>query len=115
MSYCRRWHCRENSLPPALLGEMSLLMPVAAKMHGKSEHAMHEDRVVTHAGPIQSLGVDIMRVGTHYDVREHPVHCQHHVRMLIEGVQVVLVVVHGPVQLGQAAELHLDDGVEAAE
>ena len=30
-------------------------------------------------------------------------------------VQVVLVVVYGPVQLGQAPKLHLDDGVEAAE
>ena len=77
---------------------MSLPTPVVAKMHGKSEHATHEDRAVTHAGPIQSPGVNIMRVGTQYDVLEHPVHCQRHVRMSIEGVQVVLVVVHSPVQ-----------------
>ena len=56
-----------------------------------------------------------MRVGSHYDVPEHPVYCQRHVRMSIEGVQVVLVVVHGPVQPVQAPEQHLDDGVEAAE
>ena len=94
---------------------MMLPMPVVAKMHGKSEHAMHEDCAVTHTGPIHSLGVDIMRVGAHYDVPEHPVYCQHHVRMSIEGVQVVLVVVHGPVQPGQAPKLHLNDGTEAAE
>ena len=94
---------------------MILPTPVAAKMHGKSEDATHEDSAVTHTGPIQSPGVDIMRVGAHYDVPECPVHCQHHVRMSIEGVQVVLVVVHGPVQPGQAPELHLDNGVEAAE
>ena len=94
---------------------MSLPTPVVAKMHGKSEHAMHEDCVVSHAGPIHSPGVDIMQVGAHYDVLECPVHCKHHVRMSIEGVQVVLVVVYGPVQLGQAPELHLDDGMEAAE
>ena len=35
--------------------------------------------------------------------------------MSIEGVQVVLVVVHDPVQPGEAPKLHLDDGVEAAE
>ena len=42
-------------------------------------------------------------------------HCKCHVRMSIEGVQVVPVVVYGPVQLGQAPELHLDNCVEAAE
>ena len=94
---------------------MSLPMPVVAKIHGKPEHATHEDHAVTHAGPIQSPGINIMRVGAHYDVRKCPVYCKHQARMSIEGIQVVLVVVYHPVQLGQALELHLDDGMEAAE
>ena len=94
---------------------MSLSTPVAAKMHGKSEHTMHEDCVVPHAGPIHSPGVNVVGVGTHYDVPEHLVRCKCHVMMLIEGVQVVLVVVYDPVQPGQAPELHLDNCVEAAE
>ena len=94
---------------------MSLLTPVVAKMHCKSEHAKHEDHAVTHAGPIHIPGVNIVRVGTHYDVAKHPVGCKHHVRVSVEGVQVVLVVVYSPVQACQAPELHLDDGMEAAE
>ena len=93
---------------------MSLPTPVVAKMHGKSEYTTHEDRVVSHAGPIHSPGVNIMRVGAHYDVPECPVCCKHHVKMSIEGVQIVLIVVYGPVQPGQAPKLHLNDWVEAA-
>ena len=56
-----------------------------------------------------------MQVGTHYDVPECPVYCEHHVWMMVQGVQVVPVVVYSPVQLRQAPKLHLDDGMEAAE
>ena len=77
---------------------MSLLMPVAAKMHGEPEHAFHEDCAVTYAGPIHWPGVNVMKVGTHDDIPEHPVQCQHHARMSVEGIQVVLVVIDGSVQ-----------------
>ena len=38
-----QWRCRGNPLPPVLLGVVSFLMPVAAKMHGELQHASHED------------------------------------------------------------------------
>ena len=76
---------------------MSLSAPIAAKLHGECEHASHEDCAVTRTGPIHCPGVNIMRVGAHNDILEHPVQCQHHARMLVEGIQVVLVVVDGPV------------------
>ena len=77
---------------------MSLLTPIAAKMHGELEHASHEDCVVTITGPIHCPGVNVMRVGAHDDVPECPVQCQRHARMSVEGIQVVLVVIDGPVQ-----------------
>ena len=61
-------------------------MPVVAKMHGKLEHASHEDCTVTHAGTIHRPDVNIMRVGTHNNIPERPVHCQCHIQMSIEGI-----------------------------
>ena len=72
---------------PFLLRSLALChSPVAAKMHGKLEHASHEDCVVTHAGPIHRPGVNIMRVGAYDNIPECPVHCQCHIRMSIEGI-----------------------------
>ena len=92
--------CRRDLPSSVLLGDVSFLVPVVAEMHGEPEHAPHEDCVVTHAGPIHHPGVDIMRVGTHYNITEHPVCCQHHIRVTIEGIQVVLVVGYGSIQSG---------------
>ena len=92
--------CRRGPPSSALLGDVSFPVPVAAEMHGEPEHAPHEDCAVTHAGPIHCPGVDIMRVGAHDNITECPVHCQHHIRVMIEGIQVVLVVGYGSVQSG---------------
>ena len=89
-----------NPLHPVPLGIVSFSTPVAAKMHGKPEHASHENCAVTHTGPIHRPGVNIMQLGTHDNIPEHPVHCQCHIRVSIEGIQVVLVVVDSPVQSG---------------
>ena len=94
------WCCRMSPLSLALLGDVSIPVPVVAKMHGEPEHAPHEDCVVTHAGPIHCPGVDIMQVGTHDNITERPVRCQHHIRVMVEGIQVILVVGHGSVQSG---------------
>ena len=58
--------------------------------------------MVSHTGPIHGPGVNVVRVGAHYDVPEHPVCCECHVWMMVQGVQVVPVVVYGPVQPSQA-------------
>ena len=77
-----------------LLDKVMLVVPVMTKVHSKPKHAMHEGCVVSHAGPIHGLGVNIIQVGAHYDVPERPVHCERHVWMTVQGVQVV------PVQVG---------------
>ena len=46
---------------------------VAAVVHGKLQHAPHEDCTVPHAGPIHGPGVDVMGVGTHNNITEHPI------------------------------------------
>ena len=92
--------CRRGPPSSALLGNVSFPVPVAAEMHGKPEHAPHEDCAVTHTGPIHRPGVNIMRVGAHDNITEHPVHCQHHIRVTIQGIQVILVVGYGSVQSG---------------
>ena len=92
--------CRMSPLSSALLGDVSFLVLVVAEMHGEPEHAPHEDCAVTHAGPIHCPGVNIMGVGTRDNIMECPVHCQHHIRVTIEGIQVILVVGYGSVQSG---------------
>ena len=92
--------CSMGPLSSMLLGDVSFSVLVAAEMHGELEHAPHEDCTVTHAGPIHHPGVDIMRVGAHDNVTQHPVRCQHHVWVTIEGIQVILIVGYGSVQSG---------------
>ena len=90
--------CRMSPLSSALLGDVTFPAPVAAEIHGKPEHAPHEDCVVTHAGPIHHPGINIMRVGAQDNIIEHRVYCQHHIWVTVEGIQVIHVVGHGSVQ-----------------
>ena len=96
------------------LEKVAFPAPVLTHVHSKPEHAMHEDCAVSHAGTIKCPGVDVMQIGAHYDVPECPVCRERHIRVTIEGIQIVLVVIYCHVQSSQAAELHLDYGVEAA-
>ena len=44
------------------------MVPISAVMHGKLEHASHEDCAGAHASPIHGPGVNIMGVGTHVKI-----------------------------------------------
>ena len=79
-----------------------------------NKHAMHEDHAVSHADPIECPGVDVMRVGAHNNVPECPVCHECYIWVAVEGIQVVLIVIYCRVEWSQAAELHLDNGMEAA-
>ena len=46
------------------------MAPISAVMHGKLEHASHEDCAVAHANIIHGPGVNIMGVGTHNNIAE---------------------------------------------
>ena len=52
------------------LHEVSLTAPILTIMHGKLEHASHEDCAVAHASPIHGPGVNIMGVGAHDNIAE---------------------------------------------
>ena len=54
------WCRRGKLLPPAVFDEVSLTAPISTIMHGKLEHASHEDCTVAHASPIHGPGVNIM-------------------------------------------------------
>ena len=61
---------RGKPLPPAVFCEVSLTAPISTVMHGKLEHASHEDCAVVHASPIHGPGINIMGVGTHNNIAE---------------------------------------------
>ena len=65
-----RGHQRRQGkpLPLVVFGEVSLAAPISAVMHGKLEHAPHEDCAVAHTSPIHGPGVNIMGVGTHNNI-----------------------------------------------
>ena len=63
-------HRRGKPLPLAVFGEVSLTAPISAVMHGKLEHASHEDCAVAHTSPIHGPGVNIMGVGTRDNIAE---------------------------------------------
>ena len=65
---------RGKPLPFAVFGEVSLTAPISTVMHGKLEHASHEDCAVAHASPIHGPGVNIMGVGTHNNIAERLVY-----------------------------------------
>ena len=79
-------HPRGKSLPPAVFGEVSLAAPLLAVMHGKLEHAPHEDCAVAHASPIHGSGVNIMGVGTHDNIAEHFVYGKCQIRVSVQRV-----------------------------
>ena len=61
---------RGKLFPSAVVGEVSLTAPISTIMHGKLEHASHEDCAVAHASPIHGPGVNIMGVGAHNNIAE---------------------------------------------
>ena len=63
---------------------MSLTAPIPAIMHGKLEHASHEDCAVAHASPIHGPGVNIMQVGTHDNIAECLVYGKCQIRVSVE-------------------------------
>ena len=85
-------------------------MSVAAVVHGKLQHASHEDCVVPHAGTIHRPQVDVMGIGTHNDIMEHLIEGESQIQVTIQQVRAVFVVVHGSIQPGSAPKLDLDDG-----
>ena len=77
---------------------MSLVAPISAIMHGKLEHASHEDCAVAHASPIHGPGVNIMGVGAHNNIAERLVYGKCQIRVSVQRVQVVFVIVGSAVQ-----------------
>ena len=74
---------------------------------------MHEDCMVTHAGPIHSPGVDIVCICTDDDISQCTVDGKGHVRMAIQKIHVVFVVIDGRIQPGESPELYFHDGMKA--
>ena len=72
---------------------------ISAVMHGKLEHAPHEDCAVALASPIPGPGVNIMGVGTHNNIAECLVYGKCQIRVSVQRVQVVFVIVGSSVQL----------------
>ena len=62
------------------------MVPILAIMHGKLEHACHEDCTVAHASPIHGPGVNIMRVGAHDNIAERLVYGECQVRVSVQRV-----------------------------
>ena len=55
-------------------------------MHGKLEHASHEDCAVAHASPIHGPGVNIMGLGTHNNIAERLVYGKCQIRVSVQQV-----------------------------
>ena len=55
-------------------------------MHGKLEHASHEDCAVAQASPIHGPGVGKMQVGTHNNIVERLVYGECQIRVTVERV-----------------------------
>ena len=75
-----------EALSSALGDEVALLASVVAIVHGKLQHAFHEDCAVPHTGPIHIPGVNVVCVGAHDDVPVRPIHCECQIRMAVQGI-----------------------------
>ena len=91
---------RGKPLPLAVFGEVLLAVPILAVIHGKLEHASHEDCAVANASPIHGPGVNIMGVGTHNNIAERLVYGKCQIQVSVQRVQVVFVIVGSAVQPG---------------
>ena len=56
--------------------------------------------MVPHAGPIHGPGVDVIGVGAHDNIAEHPIDGESQIRVSVRRIQVVFIVAHGLVQPG---------------
>ena len=70
-------------LPLVVFGKVLLTVPISAIMHGKLEHASHEDCAVAHARPIHGPGVNIMGVGAHDNIAKHLVYGKCQIRVSV--------------------------------
>ena len=68
------------------LGKVAFSVSVPAKVHAEHKHTSHEDCAVPHAGPIHGPGIDVVCAGAHDNIPEHPIHCQHQIRMVVQGI-----------------------------
>ena len=75
---------RGKPFPLAVFGEVSLAAPISALMHGKLEHASHEDCAVAHASCIHGPGVNIMGVGAHNNIAECLVYGECQIRVSVQ-------------------------------
>ena len=69
-----------------LLGEVALPALVPTKVHGEHKHAVHEDCVVPHTGPIHGPGVNVVCIGAHDNVPEHSIDCEYQIQMTVQGI-----------------------------
>ena len=69
-----------------VFGEVLLAAPISAVMHGKLEHASHQDWAVAQASPIYGPGVNIMGVGTHNNIAERLVYGKCQIRVSVQQV-----------------------------
>ena len=70
---------------------------------------------MTHASSIHGPGINVVRVGAHQYVMKCLVYGECKVWVSIEQVEIVFVIVGGPIQTSKAAELDFNDGVKTVE
>ena len=83
---------------------LALVMPINL---GEFKHARHEHCMVPHTGSVHGPYVDIVQKCTYYDITQHPVHGESHIRVLVQAVNIISVVIAGQVEPLQTTKLNL--------
>ena len=70
-------------------------MLVVTIVHGKLQHALHENGVVPEVGTVHRPQINVMGIGAHDNVAEHLIQGESQIWVTIQWSKVVPVVMHG--------------------